>query len=288
LLERGADPNLRDSFGQPIWHSLCCKYCTPSDKIFALLLKHGLAVNATDARGDSILHNLINSPHPSVASIRSVLRLGVDPSLRAAVSQDTPIIAAARRLPVTLDVLELLIEVVGLEQKSTTGNTILFYAVAKQLSKLIKNLIERGIDVNVKNNRHNTALHFACESGNHEIMSLLLCTGANCNQRNILGQTPLHKLFLAEHLSVDQRFDCAILLIEAGADITLLDKEERIAFSYQGNSALNNALIRISAWQQRRDALALWQAAHPPRARQAVVASLPAVETKAGHSCVIQ
>jgi ankyrin repeat protein len=46
--------------------------------------------------------------------------------------------------------------------------------------------------VNEKDTRGRTPLHFASGSGNHEVISFLIVSGADINGGDDLGQTPLH------------------------------------------------------------------------------------------------
>ena len=59
------------------------------------------------------------------------------------------------------------------------GNSYLHLAVKNQSEKIIKNLIEKGINLNLQNKSGNTALHFAYEIGNNNIIKYLIEHGIN-------------------------------------------------------------------------------------------------------------
>ena len=59
------------------------------------------------------------------------------------------------------------------------GNSYLHLAVKNQNEKIIKNLIEKGINLNLQNKLGNTALHLAYEIGNNNIIRFLLEHGIN-------------------------------------------------------------------------------------------------------------
>jgi ankyrin repeat protein len=70
-------------------------------------------------------------------------------------------------------------------------------------------------------------LHWAVIQGKSNAVQALLAHGAFPNCEDKEGMTPLHGLNLAPHCS---QVDCALLLIEAGADVDALDVWGRTAF----------------------------------------------------------
>ena len=59
------------------------------------------------------------------------------------------------------------------------GNSYLHLSVKNQNEKIIKNLIEKGINLNLQNKLGNTALHIAYEIGNNNIIKFLIEHGIN-------------------------------------------------------------------------------------------------------------
>jgi ankyrin repeat protein len=57
----------------------------------------------------------------------------------------------------------------------------------------VKRLLNKGVDVNTKNDAANTLLHIACSKGNNIIIKHLIDKGANVNSINLDGNTPLHE-----------------------------------------------------------------------------------------------
>lgn len=88
------------------------------------------------------------------------------------------------------------------------GQNPLFFAGKFDLPKIIEILIEKGCDVNQRNNVDETPLHHAYRPIPCEV---LIKAGADLNAENKFGFTPLH--FLAERKTV------ASVLIENGADV---------------------------------------------------------------------
>ena len=71
-----------------------------------------------------------------------------------------------------------------LNYQDQEGNSYLHLAVKNQEQKIIKKLIEKGININLKNKKGNTALHLAYEIGNNLIIKFLLENGINRTIKN--------------------------------------------------------------------------------------------------------
>ena len=90
-----------------------------------------------------------------------------------------------------------------IDMRDKEGNTPLHLACDKGDLEEVKNLIEKGADVNAQNNPMNfedgwgesTPLHVACSGVNIEIVDFLLKNGAEVNVGDESGDTPLHNCF---------------------------------------------------------------------------------------------
>lgn len=99
--------------------------------------------------------------------------------------------------------------------------TALSEAVQKDNIKIVKFLLERGADTEIKSYTGNTPLHFSV--GNYEITKLLIEYGADVNAQDIDGFTPLHTCLDA---------DVAKLLLESGADPFLKNNDHYSPFQF--------------------------------------------------------
>jgi ankyrin repeat protein len=56
----------------------------------------------------------------------------------------------------------------------------------------IERLLDRGIPINVRDEYGNTLLTVACQNGSKRVAKIVLRRGADINSRNHKGNTPLH------------------------------------------------------------------------------------------------
>ncbi|QBB83766.1 MULTISPECIES: ankyrin repeat domain-containing protein [Wolbachia] len=97
--------------------------------------------------------------------------------------------------------------------RDNRGNTPLHLAVLADKLQVVEKLIEGGADVNAKNNHGATPLHWAALNQNINIVEKLIEKGANVNEKNKYDNVPLHYAAGYGSLSVIEK------LIEKGADI---------------------------------------------------------------------
>ena len=85
----------------------------------------------------------------------------------------------------------------------------------------VRQLVERGDDVNVVDEWNKTGLHWAAWAGNVAICELLLKSGANVSATDVFGDQPLHVAARG-----NEAVACA-LLVAHGADVTPVNKGGR-------------------------------------------------------------
>ena len=72
-------------------------------------------------------------------------------------------------------------------------STPLHYACDNGHMELAMALVDRGADVDARDNNGDTSLHLACWRGDMNMAMALIDMGADVNARNDKQMTPLHK-----------------------------------------------------------------------------------------------
>ncbi|OBT68808.1 hypothetical protein VE03_02103 [Pseudogymnoascus sp. 23342-1-I1] len=87
----------------------------------------------------------------------------------------------------------------GADVHTTSGYekcTALHRAASGGCAKIIRFLIDRGVDVNARNWEERTPLHVAAKEGHEAAIRLLFENGADINAQDELGYTPLHLMMM--------------------------------------------------------------------------------------------
>ena len=108
------------------------------------------------------------------------------------------------------------------EAKDERGRTPLHWASFWNHIETAKLLLERGADLEAKTNSGMTPLHWASYKDNIELAKLLLDSGADLEAKDSIGGTPLH--WASEFNSIET----AELLLERGADVEAKDDGGKI------------------------------------------------------------
>ena len=154
LIENGADINGVDRYG----YSLLKRAIDKKDEEFIkYLIEKKVKIDSFDYNGYSLVYHAIIKDMPSVA-LELIDKLG---DINASYTRD--------------------------------GNSALMIAASYGDVSLVRELINRGADVNFKNERGETALMEAGETGNIDIIRLLIDSGANVNEKSKQNFTALHK-----------------------------------------------------------------------------------------------
>lgn len=242
LLDNRADPNQVDANGYAALHRVVrdSDYgidLARKDQVMVIvksLLKHGanpnlrLAVDKEKAAEEIKNGNVQTYEKRTAVTVTEVVLIGATPLMLAAEVNN-------------LDVIKTLVEA-GADPKITTerGTTALIMAsgagtdVQRERAneeratavETAKFLIEHGVDVNAKGDYGWTALHAATYQGMKDLIEFLVSKGANIDQMDEFGQTPLSismsvltKDIGARRLQIPRRFrgDVAQLLLKLGA-----------------------------------------------------------------------
>ena len=117
---------------------------------------------------------------------------------------------------------QLLEKGVSPDLKNDRGLTPLHHASLNEdgHNEVAKLLLQKGADPNSLSRDKNTPIYFATETGNAEIVKLLIQNGANVNSLNKDNTTPLHVAAALGDLEISK------MLIENGANVESSDEED--------------------------------------------------------------
>ena len=104
--------------------------------------------------------------------------------------------------------------------EDTGGATELAWAVYRDDTQAVEQLLQTGADVNASNDYGVTALHLACANGNSAIVRRLLAAGGDPNRSKLTGETPLMTC------AASGAVDAGRLLLAHGADANAAEKAD--------------------------------------------------------------
>lgn len=119
--------------------------------------------------------------------------------------------------------------------------TPLIYASAYGNYKLAKFSIEKGADIEAKDNKGWTALIWASNKGNLEMVKLLIEKGADIEAKDNDGFTALMWASFNGHLEVVK------YLLENGADVNIKDKKGYTVLNYKITKDVREVLMKTKA-----------------------------------------
>jgi len=177
------------------------------------LLKNGANPNANN--GDKEFNFTVletSTSHPNV--LKALLAAGADPHLR----------------------------------DSSGGSPL--YLAAGESAESLRLLLDAGVKPDEPTAEGNTALSFACQTGNVECINLLLAKGANVNHQDSVGFTPLHWTLLSTWTGGATRLQSIRILLQHQADPRIKDGHGRTALDWAMMDTLKrkpdaDAIIKI-------------------------------------------
>jgi ankyrin repeat protein len=252
LLSHGSDIHARDESRQT---PLIFAACWGHEAVLRLLLKNGADIEAADLGGMTALHFACEYGHE--AALRRLLEHGANIEARCR-NQRTPLHFAAQRGRTTLAKL-LLEKGADPNTRSSRGSDALRLSTNAELCELLlakgadvkaidnrgftqlhsavnnfpkaKLLVQNGVDITLKNNDGENALHLAALANSVEVATMLLDKGLGVNEGRGDGSTPL---MLAARLG---NRDMVKFLLNRGADKQIKNCEGHTAFDITRQAA---------------------------------------------------
>ena len=276
LLDYSADINIRDDLDRGLLHSAAID---GYEGIVQLLVEERLDVNAQDQNGKTPLHDAGRSGDYKIAKL--LLDSGANSSIKDKHGR-TPWTVAWQygnlNVMRTLDGKEIIEKKIdqdtypdvhslpiwslanlGFEKTvrdtiaakpneiyfcdPDIGNTSLHSAINANNPTILTMLLSAGLSPDSLNDYHRTPLHLAAISGHAHLLTIFLAHDALPDQKDKWLETPLKIAYHNRHL------DCAVLLIEAGANPTSPGMIQRLFFASieLGGLAAVTKLIELGA-----------------------------------------
>ncbi|XP_008064432.1 acyl-CoA-binding domain-containing protein 6 isoform X2 [Carlito syrichta] len=115
------------------------------------------------------------------------------------------------------------------------------YCRENNIDHITKAIKSKNVDVNVKDEEGRALLHWACDRGHKDLVTVLLQNRADINSQDNEGQTALHYAAACEFLDIVE------LLLQSGADPMLRDQDGCLPEEVTGCKAVSLVLQRHTA-----------------------------------------
>ncbi len=251
LLERGADPNVRSRDGEP---ALILAIRGGKRAIVRAVLERRADPGARAGTGYSALMVAAQAGHDGI--VRDLLRAGADPSF--VLDGGTSAASVARRFGHE-SLYRLLVrsgspghnaadrnvraEALGGSTREDPMPPVI-EAARRGDTVLLREMVDRRIDLGVRDVEGETALTRAAMGGHAEAVEVLLGAGLDPEGPGANGITPLMRAMESDEAAADEVF---ARLIDAGADVHARDDQGRAAFDFAPSGATPDKLDRLKS-----------------------------------------
>ncbi|KAE8294177.1 Acyl-CoA-binding domain-containing protein 6 [Larimichthys crocea] len=127
------------------------------------------------------------------------------------------------------------------EEQQEEDKNIFDYCRENNIDHISNAISSQKVDVNTKDEEGRALLHWACDRGHKELVSVLLQHKADINSQDNEGQTALH------YASACEFADIVELLLNAGADPSIKDMEGSLPEEVTESSAISSLLRQYTA-----------------------------------------
>jgi ankyrin repeat protein len=238
LLERGADPNVRNAAG-----TSALMWAAGNEDMVRLLLARGADVNAKSQEGRTALL-VAAGTRGSSAAVQLLLDRGAAPAARDVAGVTAIMRAAEAGDAATIE--QLAKRGVDVNARASNGATALGAAATARCGACVDSLLSLGADPKIATKRGVTPLALAAMFGAGGIVKALLARGADPNACDDEGYTPLLRAVYSDFGTIDT----VRALLDHGADATARSKRGETALALagrHGETAVVKALVEAGA-----------------------------------------
>jgi len=147
---------------------------------------------------------------------------------------------------------EILNSLLGLESRDGSKPVLSDYKF-----QLIDKLLELGANVNIRDKRGNSPIHYATQINSKKVIDIFLRSGANINASNASGRSPLFFAFPTPNEALQQNHKSLInYLVEHGANPILRDSTGLTASEFYGQRRNEFLVAKAKAEEAERRRLA--------------------------------
>ncbi|WP_339043682.1 ankyrin repeat domain-containing protein [Spiroplasma endosymbiont of Apeira syringaria] len=215
LLEKGADPNIKDVGGTPL--QIAVSNFNNNIEIVKLLLENDADINIQNKYGNNTILDVLFKNN-KIEIIKEILIKKIINDYNEKKYIDILLIYFSKYNDIlSFKWLNENFKIDSNIEDKETFCSPLYYAVNNNNIEIVKLLLENDADINEQDINGCAPLHWAIECNNIEIVKLLLENDADINAQEKSLATPLH-------LSIyTNNFDMIKLLLEKGADLNIKD-----------------------------------------------------------------
>ena len=215
------------------------------------LILQGVNVNCENPYGHTALH-FASYYAGLLETVKILLNNGADVDLKDKQDYNPLVLSAVKK---NFEIMLLLIasgaDVAQLAKHSHSGRDLsreaLSYVITYKHTEVANILITKGIGIKgfLSTSPPMTSLMWTAQEGYDSLTKHLILQGANVNYQNPYGHTALH--FAAYRNNIQ----CAVLLVEAGADVSIVNKASQTPLDLSSNE-FKDAILQTLSFQTKK------------------------------------
>ena len=221
LIGAGASVTAKNNKQQTALHSASSSSWGDHSSVVKALIEAGAGVNEQDKDGTTPLMQASCIGHDQV--VHELIRAGASVTAKNNAQQTALQIAICNSRDLSSVVKTLIEAGCDVNEQDEDGAKPLIEAAYKGHDQVVHELIRAGASVTAKNNKQQTALHIATWEGHFSVVKTLIEAGADVSEQDEDGATPLM-------VAAEKGHDQVVLeLIRAGASVTAKNSKQQNA-----------------------------------------------------------